>query len=212
MLHYTAKDAYEPIVIAPYFDRETGNLTVWATSDLWDSVSGKAEFQWYDWEGEKLSISGDGDVPLTIGAINSTKVFQMNTTEALKAYDEDNAILRMQVSTTGKMPNSDVVQTFKHENWFHPRALKYAKLVDPGLELSYDSASKNFSITATKGMAAWVWLDYPSGAVVHFDSNGFWLAKDETRMVGYTVQKDETYGTWVDGVTVESMWNQTLAM
>ncbi|KAI5369123.1 putative glycoside hydrolase, family 2, immunoglobulin-like beta-sandwich, beta-mannosidase [Septoria linicola] len=210
VLHYAAKDIYEHVIIAPYFDRTTGNLSIWATSDLWENVSGTATFQWYVWNGEKLNVDVSASLDVTIGAINSTKVLQTNTTEILQGLDQNNAILRMQVQVQGHLPHSDATQTFRHENWFTPGALKDASLVDPGLELSYDDSAKQFSVTATNGIAAWVWLDYPSGAVVHFDSNGFWVAANETRKVGYTIQKDDTYGTWTDGVTVESMWNQTL--
>lgn len=218
VLHYIAKAAYEPVIIAPYFDSTTGNLSIWATSDLWESVSGTATFEWYDWSGVKLenvpAADGAGAVPVTIGALNSTKILQTNTTSTLQtlSHDDTNALLRMQISVQGRLPNSAVVQTFQSENWFHPRPLKDAALVDPGLQLRYDAYSNVFSVTATSGVAAWVWLDYPAGAVVHFESNGFWLARGETRQVGYTVQKDETKGTWVDGVTVESIWNQTLSV
>lgn len=48
--------------------------------------------------------------------------------------------------------------------------------------------------------------------VVTFDDNGFWLAKGEGRTVGYTVHRPGKYGaTWIDRVTVQSMWNNTLA-
>lgn len=150
-------------------------------------------------------------VDVSVGAINSTQVLQTFTTDLLAGRDMDDVILRMEVEVESQLPSSNETRTFKNENWFHPAALKTAKLVDPGLQLSYDEGSKNFTVTATKGVAAWVWLDYPAGAVLHFDSNGFWLAANETREVGYTVQSDTTGGRWVEGVTVSSMWNSTLA-
>lgn len=116
----------------------------------------------------------------------------------------------MRVKTEGTLPNSDTMQTFTHENWWHASALNKAQLHDPGLQLSYSNDTKKFSVTATKGVAAWVWLDYPNGAVLNFDDNGFWLAKGQTKEVGYTVKFDHTDGAWIDGVTVQSMWNQTL--
>lgn len=93
---------------------------------------------------------------------------------------------------------------------FHASPLKTAQLQDPGLQLSYSNTTKTFNVTATSAVAAWVWLDYPDGAVLNFDSNGFWLASGESRQVGYTVKIDTTDGAWVDGVTVQSIYNQTL--
>jgi beta-mannosidase len=39
-------------------------------------------------------------------------------------------------------------------------------MVDPGLEMAYDEGNRTFTITATTGISAWTWLDYPRGAVV----------------------------------------------
>ena len=148
-------------------------------------------------------------MPVTVGAINSTKVLHTNTDDILKNFDPRDAILRMSVDVKGSLPNSNITRTFSHENWFHASPLKTAKLQDPGLKLSYSNATKKFSVTATSGVAAWVWLDYPSGAVLNFDSNAFWLMPHETREVGYTVKIDHTNGAWINGVTVQSMWDQT---
>ena len=63
---------------------------------------------------------------------------------------------------------------------------------------------------ATTGVAVWTWLDYPAGAVVTFDANGFLLLKGEKRTIGFKVASDGSAGEWVLGVTVESLWNNTL--
>lgn len=211
ILHYAAKDRYEPIIIAPYFNRTTGNLTAWVSSDLWESAQGTAKFTWMDWSGKELDLGNmNKTVMFEVGGLNSTQVLQTFTTNILQGQDVNNAILRMEVEAQGRLPNSNTTRTFKHENWFTPAGLNEAKLMDPELELSYSDVSKNFTVTATQGVAAWVWLDYPAGAVLHFDDNGFWLAPNETRQVGYTVKSDTTSGKWLDGVTVSSIWNQTL--
>ena len=82
--------------------------------------------------------------------------------------------------------------------------------MDPGLTISHAAAGTTFTITATEGVSAWTWLDYPAGAVVAFSDNGFWLGKGESRTIGYEAKSDETGGTWAQGVTVESLWNNTL--
>lgn len=120
--------------------------------------------------------------------------------------------MKMDITATGSLPNDNTTRTFRHENWFHPTALQTAKLVDPGLQLSYSNSTKNFTVSATTGVAAWVWLDYDQpGTVLNFESNAFWLAPNTTREVGYTVKTDSSGGAWIDTVTVQSMWNQTLS-
>ncbi|KAF2765513.1 glycoside hydrolase [Teratosphaeria nubilosa] len=211
ILHYAAKDIYEHVIIAPYYNITTGNLSVWVTSDLWESVEGTATFEWYGWEGNKLPINTTSSVDFTVGAINSTQVLQGFTTELLKDYNITDVILYMFVTATGSTPNTNTTKTFTHQNFFHPSALKDAALVDPGLALYYSTMTQKFSVTATRGVAAWVWLDYPEGAVLNFESNGFWLLPGRTREVGYTVRSDTTDGKWKDGVTVQSIWNLTLS-
>ncbi|KAI7278091.1 glycoside hydrolase family 2 protein [Hortaea werneckii] len=211
ILHkYAAKDAYQPIVISPYYDMATGNLSAWVTSDLWDPAAGTAKFQWFDWEGNRLPINTSSSVDFNVGAINSTKVLQTFTNDVLGDYSAENVVLRMQVEAEGKLPNTNNTRTFMHESWFHPTALRSANLVDPGLTIEYSESTKNFTVTATSGVAAWVWLDYPAGAVVAFDSNGFWLGANCSRGVGYKVKNDSTDGKWLKGVTVQSLYNQTL--
>ncbi|TKA32880.1 hypothetical protein B0A50_01106 [Salinomyces thailandicus] len=211
ILHYIAKDAYQPLVIAPYYNITTGNLSVWVTSDLWESSRGTARFTWYDWEGNKLPINATSSTDFEVGAINSTEVLQTFTTTALQGYDASNVVLHMEMQAQGRLPNTNITRTFRHDNWLHPTALRSANLVDPGLDLSFSNNTGNFTVTATSGVAAWVWLDYPAGAVVAFDSNGFWLAANSSREVAYTVKSDSTNGEWLGGVNVQSLWNQTLS-
>lgn len=204
-----ARDIYQPIIISPFFNRTTGDFEVYVTSDLWTSASGIADFAWYDWSGKPLEIDTPSSATFTVGAINTTLVLKANTNDILKGFDPTNVILVANVSAEGKLPNSDKQQTFMHENWFHPTSLASAKLVDPGLELSYSKETQKFTVSATKGVAAWVWLDYPEGAVLYFDENAFLLLPGQSKEIGYTVESDKTGGAWVDGVTVRSLWDNT---
>jgi beta-mannosidase len=92
-------------------------------------------------------------------------------------------------------------------------ALSKAKLVDPQLRLTRLKQPDRFRIEAVGGIAPWVWLDYPAGVVANFDDNGFWLRPGRAVEVGWNVYNgtDGTKGAWLDGVTVESLWNLTLA-
>ena len=210
ILHYVAKDIYEHVIIAPYSNATTGDFSVWVTSDLWQAVGGTARLDWYDWRGNKVNINTPASMEFEVGAINSTRLLRANTTELLGEYDLSDLVLRMQVQTSGKLPNTNTSRDFYHESWYHASPLNEAQLKDPGLELSYSNDTRTFSVSATTGVAAWVWLDYPSGAGLNFDSNAFWLLPGETKEVGYKVKSDSTGGKWVEDVTVQSIWNQTL--
>jgi len=211
VVHYATKDVYEPVIIAPYYDRETGNLSIWATSDLWEDISGRASFAWYDWSGNVIETTMPAIQNFQVGAINSTELYQGFIQNFTTNPDRDNMILHMELGATGRMPNSNVTQEFRHENWFHPGSLRDAAVVNPGLQLSYSEQSKNFTVTATTGIGAWIWLDYPAGAVLHFDTNAFWLAPNTSRQIGYTVRSDTTGGKWVEQVTVQSLYNLTVS-
>ncbi|OCL07281.1 glycoside hydrolase family 2 protein [Glonium stellatum] len=210
VLHYRAKDIYQPVIISPFLEAETQNLEVYVTSDLWSPATGLANFTWYDWSGNRLNISTPTSAPVTVGALNTTRVLQANTSGVLSGYDAANAILVMDVFVEGQMPNSNVTQTFKHTNWFHAAPLSQAHLVDPGLSVSYSKTTSKFVVKASKGVAAWVWLDYPAGVVLNFDSNTFWLLAGQTKEIGYTVKNDTTGGQWVNEVTVQSLWDNTI--
>jgi beta-mannosidase len=155
VLHYAAKHVYEPVIIAPYFNASTGDLSVWVTSDLWESVSGSATFEWYDWSGNKLDVDTPSSANFTVGAINSTQVLRTRVLGELP--DPPNTVLKMSVEAIGALPNTNnkSTRTFRHETWLHASALKDAALVDPGLELEYSNHTQNFTVRATKGVAAW---------------------------------------------------------
>lgn len=210
VLHYRAKDAYKNVIISPFYNSSTQAFEIWLTSDLWDAASGTATATWYDWSGNKLDKPGLAAARVQVGAINSTRVLAANLTNTLSGFDFSNVVMELSVDVTGTLPNSNTPQTFTHTSWFHAAPLSSARLVDPGLTLAYDAGSKQFTVTATSGVAAWVWLDYPAGAVVSFDDNGFWLGKGQSKSVGYTVKTDDTDSEWARQVTVSSIWNQTL--
>ncbi|KAK4995050.1 hypothetical protein LTR66_005059 [Elasticomyces elasticus] len=211
VLHYTAKDIYQPVIVSPFYNQSTGALEVYVTSDLWTSATGVANFSWYDWSGNRLNISTSSSTMFEVGAINTTLVLSANTFDILNStgYNYSNVLMRAEVTAEGRLPNTNETRTFRHENWYHAAALSHAALVDPGLTLSHSNITNNFTVGATTGVAAWVWLDYPAGAVLNFDSNGFWLLPNETRQVSYTVKNDTTGGRWIDGVCVSSLWDNT---
>lgn len=209
ILHYTAKDIYQPVIISPFYNITTGDLEIYVTSDLWSPASGIATFQWYHWDGTPITNLSAPSTAFTVGALNTTRV--LATTIDNSTLDFNNALLYVNITAQGQLPNTDTTTTFNHENFFHAFSLADAELVDPGIELRYDNTTKNFTVEATTGIAVWTWLDYPAGALLNFAENGFLLLPGRPREVGFTLKSDSTGGAWVDGVTVESLWNNTLA-
>ncbi|KAF2120889.1 putative beta-mannosidase [Lophiotrema nucula] len=210
VLHYVAKDIYQPVIISPSLNVTSGDFEVWVISDLWSSISATVNLTWYDWKGDQLNISTPYSTNVSVGAINGTQVLSSNIENTISGHNASDVILAMTVSAQGSLPNSNTTQTFEHTNWFHADRLSNANLVDPGIQLSYSNSTSTFTVQATTGVAAWVWLDYPVGAVLNFDANAFWLKPGEQKEIGYTVKSDTTGGKWVDGVTVRSLWNNTV--
>lgn len=170
VLHYVARDIYSPVIVAAYRNVTNGDFEIWVVSDLWDDVEAHVSLSWYDWAGARLNVSADVVANVSVGAINGTKVLASNIDTLLQGQDPDNTLLRMDVLAQGFRPNSNVSQTFTHTNWFHPAPLSRAHITDPGLELS--SGNDTFTVKATSGVAAFVWLDYPGGVVISFEDNG----------------------------------------
>lgn len=207
VLHYVAKDIYQPVIIASYWNYTTGNLTAYVTSDLWTPASGSATFAWYSYNGSVLAPSSTVD--FTVGALNTTQVFAGNTSTL--PFNLKDAVMKMNITASGTLPNTNETRVFKHEYYFHDVRLGDVSLVDPGLALSYSEETGNFTVEATKGVAAWVWLDIPAGTLGNFDENGFWLIpSDGPREIGFTLKNDTSGGKWVERVTVGSLWNNTL--
>ena len=204
-----AKDIYQPVIISPFYDGTSGDFEIYVTSDLWSSASGTAIFQWYQWDGTPITNTGTpSSANFNVGALNTTRVLAGSTNDC--DIDFDNAVLYLKISAQGQLPNSDEIRNFYHENYFHPFPLSKAKLVDPGITLSYSNATKNFTVEATTGVAVWTWLDNPAGTLLNFDANAFILLPGQPREVGYTLKSDSTGGDWVEEVTVQSLWNNTL--
>ncbi|CAI6248673.1 unnamed protein product [Periconia digitata] len=226
VLHYVAKDAYEPVIIASFHNASTQALDIWVLSDLWTTISASVSLTWYDWSGAPLqdintntnnTLEEAAGTNITVHPINGTKILSSNLDTLLAGHPPTNALLAMHVTAQGTLPNSNASTTFSHTSWFHASPLVSAEMQDPGLQLTHNNVTDTFTMTATKGVAAWVWLDYPSsssngasqggGTVVSFDDNGFWLGKGEVKELGFRVKKDDSEGGWKGGVTARSLWD-----
>ncbi|KAH7336186.1 putative beta-mannosidase [Rhexocercosporidium sp. MPI-PUGE-AT-0058] len=205
MLHYIVKNVFKPVIMAPSFNYTTGALEVYAVSDLWSTASGTAKVTWYDWSGNVLNTSSRS---VEIGAINTTITFQMNTQNL--RFNVSNAVAKFEIEAQSTPPHLTGPATYTQESWFHAVPLKDQAMVDPILKMTYDDSKDKFIVSAENGVAAWVWLDHPSGVVGNFEDNGFWLVPGEVKEVGFKVKRDDTAGEWAKSVTVRSLWDNKL--
>lgn len=211
VLHHIATDIYKNVIISPFHNLTTGDLEVWVTSDLWSQTKGTATISWYTWTGDLLDISTPSKIDFTIGAINSTQILKTNTFEILGDFNVKDVVMHLSLTSTGYRPNNDTLKTFTHEQFLAPVPLSTAHLVDPGLKISYDGDKGTWTVESTKGIAAWVWLDYPSGLVGHFEDNGFWLLPGVKKEIGFIMKSGGCIDDeWKEDVKVESLWDMTL--
>jgi beta-mannosidase len=212
VLHYVARDIFQPVIVSPFWNYTTGDLSVYVTSDLWEMASGTVKFTWMNLSGGP--IPGNAGTPLTrdfsVGALNTTNIYGTNVKE-LSLPNVKDAVLVIDLIAKGRLPNASgkSLTTFTHRNQFTPAYPKDLALKDPELKLSHDVRTGTFTVEARSAVSLYTWLDYPAGVVGYFEDNSFSLLPSEKRTLRFVVQKDETGGKWVDGVTVRSLWDQT---
>ncbi|KAJ9492869.1 hypothetical protein VN97_g362 [Penicillium thymicola] len=212
VLHYVARDIFQPVIVSPFWNYTTGDLSIYVTSDLWETVRGTVKLTWTDLSG-KL-IHGNAGTPLTkhffVGALNTTNIYETNVAE-LSLSDMKDAVLVIDLTAHGHLPNAEskTLTTFTHRNQFTPVFPKELALKNPKLKLSRNAETGEFTVEAQSAVSLYIWLDYPAGVVGYFEDNSFALLPGEQRTLKFIVQKDETGGKWVDGVTVRSLWDQT---
>ncbi|KAG6355782.1 hypothetical protein INS49_003748 [Diaporthe citri] len=216
VLHYVAKDIFKNVIIAPVWNVSSGILNVYAVSDLWTEVHGSVSMAWLDWAGDE--VNSPGTTEFTIGPLNSTLLATTDISSIFGNGSQNgtDAVFVANLTATGTLPNTNATKTFTHTNYWTPTPLARAALKDPGVKVSYDSQADQFTVTATSGNSAWTWLaldpDDSPDTIVAFDDNGFFLRRGESKTVGYgVIGGSQTAGDWVNRVTVESVWNNTLA-
>lgn len=220
VLHYVAKDIFKNVIIAPVWNVSSGILNVYAVSDLWTEVSGSVSMAWLDWAGDEVNITegSPGTTEFTIGPLNSTLLATIDISKTFGNGSQDamDAVFLANLTATGTLPNTNATTTFSHTNYWTPTPLAHAALKDPGLKVTYDSQADHFTVIAESGNSAWTWLaldpDDSPDTIVAFDDNGFFLRQGESKTVGYEViGGSQPADDWPSRVTVESIWNNTLA-
>ncbi|KAJ5596322.1 hypothetical protein N7450_002780 [Penicillium hetheringtonii] len=210
-LHYMARDIYQPVIVSPFWNYTTGHLSVSVISDLWDTARGTVNLTWVDLSGKPIARNAGTPQTkqFTVGALNTTEVYSTNLA-GLSLPDETDAVLVLSIEAHGHLPNGgSAISTFTHRNQVTLVFPNKLSLVDPKVGVSFDAESQTFTVEAKNGVSLYTWLDYPAGVVGYFDENHFTLLPGEKKGIKFNVQKDETDGKWVKGVTVRSLWDQT---
>lgn len=219
ILYYAAKDIYSPVIVYPYWNRNTTDLAVYVTSDLQNPISGTMSYQWFDYHGNALSVGGtvtidahrngshhgNGTQPSPKPNTINFNVGAINTTEVLHYPNLRNTLTNSNITLTNAVLVLSIeAGSYTHKQFFHPANLVDVDLPDPGLKLTQNGNS--FTVTATKAVAAWVWLEYDTNDVQgYWSENGFWLNKGESKDVMFTVFSGG--GDWASTVTVRSVWD-----
>ncbi|KAL2819589.1 glycoside hydrolase superfamily [Aspergillus cavernicola] len=211
VMHYVSRDIYQPIIVSPFWNYTTSDLEVYVTSDLWDSAKGTVNLTWLTLSGHPIADNAGTPttLPFTVGAINTTIVYNTNIRD-LNFPDPRDAILIISVSGQGHLPNSEDITSFAHENYFTPAFPKDLAIVDPQIELSYDTQTKVFTVEAKAGVSLYTWLDYPAGLVGYFEQNAFTLVPGQKKHIRFVVQENHSNSEWQRDVTVRSLWDQTV--
>ncbi|QYT06250.1 Beta-mannosidase [Trichoderma simmonsii] len=213
VLPYVARRTYEHVIASAFWNYTANELEIWVTSDLWEPVSGEVSLTWVDLKGKPIANNAGmaKSARFTVGAINTTQIITANVNSDLKIPDTSDAVLVIELTAHGKLPNAanSKTTTFSHHNHFLPVWPNQAKVSDPKLHLSYNKSTKKFIVEATAGVSLYTWLTHPAGVLGFFDDNAFVLRPGEKKEVGFTLQQDTTGGKWTEQVTVESLWDLT---
>ncbi|KAF7979728.1 hypothetical protein HWV62_41090 [Athelia sp. TMB] len=199
-LHYGARDIYEPVIIAPYYDSTSGDVQVWTTSDLWNPVQGNATIQWYDWTGKPLGNgTADHQSAVTIGAVNSTQFYSFNVNTL--PFSLQNAVAFLSVGATSNGVH------YSHTHRFIPLPLSQSDVVssiqNPQLTITHVG---NVFTVHSQAVAGFVWLEHPAGVRGYWSDNNFWMLPG-TKVVTFNVQTDTSGGRWAQGVTIKSLYS-----
>ena len=205
VLQYALTEIYSPVVAYPFWMPETETLQITAFSDRWQDVAGTATIDVYDWNG---TLHCNFEKTYIIPSLNNSVLFETsgfdNIFPTRSCGGHGVSDLWMLITTKTEIENGVIVTSeqyvralplpgFPCDNLkdshfkFTPTSLAKAHLVDPAIQVVYGHGL-TFRLSAKGGVAAWTWIDHPSGTVgVFVDSNsqkplnGFFLIPGQDR-------------------------------
>lgn len=210
LLAHLAQQSYSSVIIAPYVETwgTFGQLmTVSVTSDLWESVNGTARLTWYDWAGKPLDTNRSWEYPVSVGAINSTRLPFFSFISVAELPDD----LKLGVAVLDANVTTANGTTYSAERVWTPSRLSDERVmrsfVDPKLSVTYNASTKQFTVKSS-AVAGFVWLEHPEGVKGRFSDNAFWMLPGK-KSVSFILEEDRTKGDWVNKVSVRSVWDLT---
>ncbi|KAF8729833.1 hypothetical protein AX14_005932 [Amanita brunnescens Koide BX004] len=213
VLQYFLTEIYSPVVAYPFWIPETETLQITAFSDRWRDVTGTATISVYDWNG---TLHHEFEKTYIIPPLNNSLLFEASRFDSIfpKSGGHDVFDLWMLITTKSKVENGVVVTS---EQYFTPTSLAQARLVDPKIQVTYGQGL-TFRLSAKGGVAAWTWIDHPSGTVgifVDSDSqkplNGFFLIPGQDRTLTFILNPSlsKVHSPDPQDFVVRSLWNNT---
>ncbi|TBU26640.1 glycoside hydrolase [Dichomitus squalens] len=210
VLNYGMASIYSPVTIYPFWYAGNETLDVLVTSDRWETVNGTAQLTWYDWSGNALNSSS---VPFEVPTLNNSLIYSASGLNAILPSGKNASDVFLLLNVTAAVDNKTVTQ----ESYFTPGSLASANLVDPAIELT-SGDNLTFTLSAKGGVAAFAWLDHPSGTVGYFQdnstglpANGFYLVPGIDRILKFIPNPSLSKVADPDPAdfVVRSVWNNT---
>ncbi|KAJ8606731.1 hypothetical protein MRB53_040750 [Persea americana] len=220
VVHYAAKDIYEHVIIAPYYDAATGNLSVWVTvgSVEPDRRHGHADVvRLARPAARRPQHHGQADP----GTWRSAPSIRRRSGRRLPPPSW--ATTASTIASCGcrclpgaRCPTRRATtrRPLRTRTGSIPARCGTANLVDPGPDVAIPERVPRIRGDGPEagGRGVGCGSTCPTTVTRWCTSTGmrFWLAVNETATVGYKVVRDGTHGKWIASVRATSIWNQTL--
>ncbi|KAI0047743.1 glycoside hydrolase family 2 protein [Auriscalpium vulgare] len=210
VLQYTLASIFQPVVINPFWVAGSQDLEITVTSDRWESVSGVAQWTWYDWTGKALNTTKE---EFTVPTLNNSVLFHATGYEGFLPTGVNSSHVWLHLNLTAQVEGKAVT----NEQFFAPQSLATAPLMDPLIQLTHQG-DLTFTLSAKGGVAPWTWIDHPGGTIGLFVDNvsglplnGFYLVPGADRTVVFklnaALSSNKTPAP--TDFVVRSLWNNT---
>ncbi|KAF8893604.1 glycoside hydrolase [Infundibulicybe gibba] len=212
VLQYGLAGIFSPVAIYPFWSANNSTLQVLAISDRWETVKGSAQLTWYDWHGTALSSKTHA---FSVPSLNNSLIYQASGLDAILPAGRKATDVWMMLNLTAQVEG----RTVTNEQFFTPTSLAQATLVDPQIRVTR-GRDLTFTLSATRGVAPWTWIDHPAGTMGIFvdvktgePSNGFFLVPglDRTLRFEMNTALSRVLNPDPSSFVVRSIWNNTHA-
>ncbi|KAF9449648.1 glycoside hydrolase family 2 protein [Macrolepiota fuliginosa MF-IS2] len=210
VLQYGLAGVFLPVTIYPFWTAQNETLEVLAISDRWEAVGGSAQLTWYDWKGNTLSSAKH---TFTVPSLNNSVILQQTGLQTILPDGHNATEVWMLLNLTAKVDG----RTVTNEQWFVPTSLANAKLEDPQISITRTN-DLTFTLSAKGGVAAWAWMDHPSGTMGIFvdvntglPANGFFLVPGIDRTLRFEMNPtlSRVKNPRPEDFAFRSLWNNT---